>query len=230
MATSYRSEGILTIPGDPRFGTIGLSDEGFECVKRREQKQKLLDELGQSRLPYLTPKDDGFYQLWETKYSKLILRKAGSISEDIHKEVQGAFWILQKRSCLFRDLVRIKGKDFVTPVSRLLIGNPGCTYKYLNTRLFTVPWPVEGYEINYSHPEISKACQALIKLNEHLRRDTVLALQERNLSETKGTGHSLETERHQEKDAPLRRTSLLFKIKAFPACQRMTRPAERLTT
>ncbi|XP_078236585.1 alpha-ketoglutarate-dependent dioxygenase FTO isoform X12 [Pogona vitticeps] len=167
------------------------------------KKQKLLNELGQSQLPYLTPKDDGFHQLWKTKYSKLVLRNAERIPHDVHREVQEAFGLLQKHACLFQDLVRIKGKDFVTPVSRILIGNPGYTYKYLNTRLFTVPWPVEGYEINYSHPEISKACEALIKLNEHLRRETVLALQEQNLSETKGTEDSVVTEKLQEEAAPV---------------------------
>lgn len=81
--------------------------------------------------------------------------------------------------------MRIKGKDFVTPISRILIGNPGYTYKYLNTRLFTVPWPVESYEINYSHPEISQACKAFIKLNDYLHRETIQALLEQNLAETK---------------------------------------------
>nr|XP_034974909.1 alpha-ketoglutarate-dependent dioxygenase FTO isoform X4 [Zootoca vivipara] len=150
------------------------------------KKRKLLDELGESWLPYLTPKDDGFHQLWKTKYSKLVLRTAEKIPKEVHEEVQEAFLTLQKHGCFFQDLVRIKGKDFVTPVSRILIGNPGCTYKYLNTRLFTVPWPVEGYEINYSHPEIAKACKALIKLNCYLHRESTQALQEQNLAETKG--------------------------------------------
>ncbi|XP_033012760.1 alpha-ketoglutarate-dependent dioxygenase FTO isoform X1 [Lacerta agilis] len=162
------------------------------------KKQKLLDELGESRLPYLTPKDDGFHQLWKTKYSKLILRTAEKIPKEVHEEVQEAFLTLQKHDCFFQDLVRIKGKDFVTPVSRILIGNPGCTYKYLNTRLFTVPWPVEGYEINYSHPEISKACKALIKLNCYLHRESIQALQEQNLAETKGMEDSPVIDRHQD--------------------------------
>uniref|UniRef100_A0A670J0X3 Alpha-ketoglutarate-dependent dioxygenase FTO n=1 Tax=Podarcis muralis TaxID=64176 RepID=A0A670J0X3_PODMU len=163
------------------------------CMKR-----KLLDELGESWLPYLTPKDDGFHQLWKTKYSKLVLRTAEKIPKEVHEEVQEAFLTLQKHGCFFQDLVRIKGKDFVTPVSRILVGNPGCTYKYLNTRLFTVPWPVEGYEINYSHPEISKACKALIKLNCYLHRESVLALQEQNLAETKGMEDSPVIDRHQD--------------------------------
>ncbi|XP_063168912.1 alpha-ketoglutarate-dependent dioxygenase FTO isoform X5 [Candoia aspera] len=157
-----------------------------EEVEKDAKKRKLLDELGENCLPYLTPKDDGFYQLWKEKYSKFILRNTEKIPTDIHEEVQKAFFTLRKHACFFQDLVRIKGKDFVTPISRILIGNPGYTYKYLNTRLFTVPWPMEGYEINYSHPEISLACKALIRLNDYLQRESLLALQEQDLAETTG--------------------------------------------
>lgn len=98
--------------------------------------------------------------------------------------VQEGFLALQKHNCFFQDLVRIKGKDFVTPVSRILIGNPGCTYKYLNTRLFTVPWPTEGYDIKYCSPQIHDACKALIKLNDYLHIEAVKALQGQNSFET----------------------------------------------
>ncbi|XP_048371800.1 alpha-ketoglutarate-dependent dioxygenase FTO isoform X3 [Sphaerodactylus townsendi] len=153
--------------------------------EKEAKKKKLLDELGESRLPYLTPKDDGFNELWKRKYSKLILRSAEKIPKDIHEGVQEAFFTLRKFGCFFQDLVRIKGNDFFTPVSRILIGSPGCTYKYLNTRLFTVPWPTESYEINYSRPEISRACKALLKLNDYMHRETTRALQEQKLTETK---------------------------------------------
>nr|XP_056718856.1 alpha-ketoglutarate-dependent dioxygenase FTO [Euleptes europaea] len=163
--------------------------------EKEAKKQKLLEELGGSRLPYLTPKDDGFYELWKRKYCKLILRSAEKIPQDIHEGVQEAFFTLRKFGCFFKDLVRIKEKDYLTPVSRILIGNPGCTYKYLNTRLFTVPWPVESYEINYSRPEISQACKALIKLNDYMHRETTWALQEQKLTETKETEDCAVTDR-----------------------------------
>ncbi|XP_063103170.1 alpha-ketoglutarate-dependent dioxygenase FTO isoform X2 [Cavia porcellus] len=115
---------------------------------------------------------------WQLKYPKLILREAGSVSEELHKEVQEAFLTLHKHGCLFRDLVRIQGKDLLTPVSRILIGNPGCTYKYLNTRLFTVPWPVEGSNVSYTDPEIAAACQIFLKLNDYLQTETIQALEE----------------------------------------------------
>ena len=99
--------------------------------------------------------------------------------------VQEGFLTLRKHECFFQDLVQIKGKDFVTPVSRILIGKPGCTYKYLNTRLFTVPWPTEGYDIKYCSPQIHDACKALIRLNDYLHVEAVKALQGQNLFETK---------------------------------------------
>uniref|UniRef100_A0A8C8Z2T4 Alpha-ketoglutarate-dependent dioxygenase FTO n=1 Tax=Prolemur simus TaxID=1328070 RepID=A0A8C8Z2T4_PROSS len=146
--------------------------------EREAKKLRLLEELEDTWLPYLTPKDDEFYQQWQLKYPKLILREAGSVSEDLHKEVQEAFLTLHKHGCLFRDLVRIQGKDLLTPVSRILIGNPGYTYKYLNTRLFTVPWPVKGSNIKYGEAEIAAACQTFLKLNDYLQIETIQALEE----------------------------------------------------
>ncbi|XP_067407325.1 alpha-ketoglutarate-dependent dioxygenase FTO isoform X1 [Emydura macquarii macquarii] len=166
--------------------------------EKEAKKQKLLEELGESWLPYLTPRDAEFHQVWKTKYSKFLLKKADKIPRELHEVVQEAFLTLQKHDCFFQDLVRIKGKDFLTPVSRILIGNPGCTYKYLNTRLFTVPWPMEGYEIKYCNSEIFAACKALIKLNAYLNIEAVQALQEENLSETKETEDTAVTDREQD--------------------------------
>lgn len=71
----------------------------------------------------------------------------------------------------------------LTPVSRILIGDPGCTYKYLNTRLFTVPWPVKGCTINYTEAEIAAACQTFLKLNDYLQVETIQALEELAIKE-----------------------------------------------
>ncbi|XP_062442137.1 alpha-ketoglutarate-dependent dioxygenase FTO isoform X1 [Rhea pennata] len=176
--------------------------------EKEMKKKKLLEELGENRLPYMTPEDAGFHQLWETKYSKLIFRKSDTVPEELHQAVQEGFLTLRKYDCFFQDLVRIKGKDFVTPVSRILIGNPGCTYKYLNTRLFTVPWPTEGYEIKYCSPQIHDACKALIKLNDYLHIEAVQALQGQNSSETKDT---VVTDREQNCDAPIKEKGSVLK-------------------
>ncbi|XP_072488337.1 alpha-ketoglutarate-dependent dioxygenase FTO isoform X9 [Notamacropus eugenii] len=160
-------------------------NEGTSEQEREAKKQKLLKELGNRWLPYLTPKDAEFHQLWQENYSKLILREASRIPELLHKEVQKAFLTLRKHNCLFQDLVRIKGKNLLTPVSRLLIGNPGYTYKYLNSRLFTVPWPVEGSNIKYTEDEIFAACTAFYKLNDYLHKDTIQALDKLHLIKSK---------------------------------------------
>uniref|UniRef100_A0A8C3UHE7 FTO alpha-ketoglutarate dependent dioxygenase n=1 Tax=Catharus ustulatus TaxID=91951 RepID=A0A8C3UHE7_CATUS len=161
-----------------------------EVRKKMERKQeiskkKLLEEIGENKLPYLTPSDADFHQLWKTKYSKLIFRKSDTVPEELHQMVQESFLTLREHNCFFQDLVRIKSKDFLTPVSRILIGDPGCTYKYLNTRLFTVPWPTEGYDIKYCSPQIHDACKALMKLNDYLHIEAVRALQGQNLFDTK---------------------------------------------
>ncbi|XP_075621758.1 alpha-ketoglutarate-dependent dioxygenase FTO isoform X3 [Balearica regulorum gibbericeps] len=167
------------------------------------KKKKLLEELGEKRLPYVTPADADFHQLWKTKYSKLIFRKSDTVPEELHQMVQEGFLTLRERDCFFQDLVRIKGKDFLTPVSRILIGNPGCTYKYLNTRLFTVPWPTEGYDIKYCSPQIHDACKALIRLNDYLHIEAVKALQGRNFFETKEIKDTTVIDREQNFATPL---------------------------
>ncbi|XP_069072412.1 alpha-ketoglutarate-dependent dioxygenase FTO isoform X3 [Pleurodeles waltl] len=146
-------------------------------------KQKLLDQIGDRRLPYLTPKHEGFNQLHMTKYTKLLVKKANIVPSEVHQATQKAFLSLLEQGCFFQDLVRIKGKDLLTPVSRLLIGQPGCTYKYLNTRLFAVPWPNEVHKVKYRSDEVMGACQALTKLNDYLHAETIQATQNMNTPE-----------------------------------------------
>ncbi|NXK97580.1 FTO dioxygenase, partial [Formicarius rufipectus] len=182
----------------PRAGGGGGTMKRRAGQREKElKKKKLLEELGEKRLPYMTPADAGFHQLWKTKYSKLVFRKSDTVPEELHEMVQKGFLTLRQHDCFFQDLVRIKGKDFLTPVSRILIGNPGCTYKYLNTRLFTVPWPTEGYDIKYCSPQIHDACKALIKLNDYLHIEALKALQGQNLFETKEIEDTTVTDREQ---------------------------------
>ncbi|XP_069495686.1 alpha-ketoglutarate-dependent dioxygenase FTO [Ambystoma mexicanum] len=157
----------------------GDSNMKRNVVKDREneaKKQKLLNQIGEQRLPYFTPRDAGFHQLHKTKYPKLLLKEASIVPGDLHQGVQQAFRTLLAQGCFFQDLIRIKGKDLLTPVSRILIGRPGCTYKYLNTRLFAVPWPTDGDEINYCNNEVLEACRSLTKLNDYLHVETTRAM------------------------------------------------------
>lgn len=140
------------------------------------KRQKLLREIEDRKLPYLTPKDEKFEELSKAKYSKLHLRQACCVPDDIHQKVQQGLTTLQDYKCFAQDLVQIKGKDVLTPVYRLLVGNPGHTYRYLNTRLFAIPWPSHGVEVKYSNNEIGKACQAIKDLNEYLHAEAVKIL------------------------------------------------------
>nr|XP_033799187.1 alpha-ketoglutarate-dependent dioxygenase FTO isoform X2 [Geotrypetes seraphini] len=162
-----------------------MKRNGSREKEKETKKQRLLEQLGDRWLPYLTSHNTDFHELWRTKYSKFMLKEASEVSEELHQEVQQAFVNLLEHGCFFQDLVRIKGKDVLTPVSRILIGNPGYTYKYLNTRLFAVPWLTEGHEIQYINEEISAACEALNKLNSYFRDEAIVALQKYNNSQAK---------------------------------------------
>ncbi|KAM4614500.1 alpha-ketoglutarate-dependent dioxygenase FTO [Discoglossus pictus] len=146
--------------------------------EKEAKKHKLLEQIGGECLPYLTPKDGDFYQLWRSKYSKLILKEASDVPSELHQEVQKAFSTLLNQGCLFQDLVRLKGKDLLTPVSRILIGQPGCTYKYLNTRLFAVPWSDWEHNVTHGADNLAKSCKAFSKLNMFLSTQTAHELQQ----------------------------------------------------
>ncbi|XP_078524595.1 alpha-ketoglutarate-dependent dioxygenase FTO isoform X2 [Lissotriton helveticus] len=163
----------MSVSGDSNMKRNGEQDK-----EKQVKKQKLLDQIGDRLLPYLTPKHEGFNQLHMTKYGKLLVKEANIVPSEVHQATQKAFLTLLEQGCFFQDLVRIKGKDLLTPVSRLLIGQPGCTYKYLNTRLFAVPWPTERHKVTYHSDDVMGACQALTKLNDYLHMETIRALQD----------------------------------------------------
>lgn len=111
---------------------------------------------------------------WESSYSGLALRPADSLPADLHERVRAALHALQRRGCLFRDLVRIRGRDVFTAVSRSLLGRPGDTYRYLGTRLFALPWHSAGQGAEPDaccDRELRDACRALWELNEFFCED-----------------------------------------------------------
>ncbi|XP_012682460.2 alpha-ketoglutarate-dependent dioxygenase FTO isoform X2 [Clupea harengus] len=105
-----------------------------------DMRRRLLQELGDQRIPFLSPSDPGFQQLWESSYSGLALRPSVALPNGLHERVQQALCTLRGRGCLLRDLVRVRDRDVFTIVSRALLGQPGHTYRYLDTRLFAIPW------------------------------------------------------------------------------------------
>ncbi|XP_042343882.1 alpha-ketoglutarate-dependent dioxygenase FTO [Plectropomus leopardus] len=136
--------------------------------EKRRKRRKLLQELGDQKIPFLGPSDRGYQQLWDSSYSGLILRRSCSLPVELHGRVQAALLTLRRKGCLLRDLVRVRDRDVFTAVSRALLGEPGHTYRYLDTRLFTIPWHSEDADVkgqNCCDPDLRAACKALWELN-----------------------------------------------------------------
>ncbi|XP_063044334.1 uncharacterized protein fto [Engraulis encrasicolus] len=137
----------LQVPGPPstkarlckHYSRNMKRSDDSEREKRRKRR-RLLQELGDQRIPFLSPSDPGYQQLWESSYTGLALRPSGCLPDGLHERVQQALLTLRGRGCLLRDLVRVRDRDVLTAVSRALLGQPGHTYRYLDTRLFAIPW------------------------------------------------------------------------------------------
>ncbi|XP_076012021.1 alpha-ketoglutarate-dependent dioxygenase FTO [Genypterus blacodes] len=148
--------------------------------EKRRKRRRLLQELGDQKIPFLGPSDQGFQQLWDSSYSGLVLRRSCSLPAELHNRVEAALLTLRRKGCLLRDLVRIRDRDVFTAVSRALLGEPGHTYRYLDTRLFAIPWHSEDSEVkcqNCCDPDLRAACKALWELNSFFCAD-VLQLKE----------------------------------------------------
>ncbi|CAG5852459.1 unnamed protein product [Menidia menidia] len=115
--------------------------------EKRRKRRRLLQELGDQKIPFLGPSDRGFQHLWDSSYSGLLLRRSCSLPAELHGRVQAALLTLRRKGCLLKDLVRVRERDVFTAVSRALLGEPGHTYRYLDTRLFAIPWHSEDAEL-----------------------------------------------------------------------------------
>ncbi|XP_078067019.1 alpha-ketoglutarate-dependent dioxygenase FTO isoform X7 [Mustelus asterias] len=81
---------------------------------KESKKQKLLKEIEDRKLPYLTPKDVQFEQLSKAKYPKLYLRQASCVPQEIHQKVQQGLTMLQDYLGPAADesnITSIKGRD-----------------------------------------------------------------------------------------------------------------------
>lgn len=88
--------------------------------------------------------------------------------------MQAALLTLRRKGCLLKDLVRVRDRDVFTAVSRALLGEPGHTYRYLDTRLFAIPWHNEDTGIkgrNCCDADLRDACKALWELNNFFCTD-----------------------------------------------------------
>uniref|UniRef100_A0AAX7V3B6 Alpha-ketoglutarate-dependent dioxygenase FTO n=1 Tax=Astatotilapia calliptera TaxID=8154 RepID=A0AAX7V3B6_ASTCA len=151
-----------------KHNSRNMKRSGDSEGEKRRKRRRLLQELGDQKIPFLAPSDRGFQQLWDTSYSGLVLRKSCSLPAELHSRVQAALLTLRRKGCLLKDLVRVRDRDVFTAVSRALLGEPGHTYRYLDTRLFAIPWHSEDIDVkgqNCCDPDLRAACKALWELN-----------------------------------------------------------------
>ncbi|XP_047436399.1 alpha-ketoglutarate-dependent dioxygenase FTO isoform X2 [Mugil cephalus] len=151
-----------------KHNSRNMKRSGDSEGEKRRKRRRLLQELGDQKIPFLGPSDRGFQQLWDSSYSGLVLRRSCSLPAELHGRVQAALLTLRRKGCLLKDLVRVRDRDVFTAVSRALLGEPGHTYRYLDTRLFAIPWHSEDAEVkgqNCCDPDLRAACRALWELN-----------------------------------------------------------------
>ncbi|XP_020505215.2 alpha-ketoglutarate-dependent dioxygenase FTO [Labrus bergylta] len=151
-----------------KHNSRNMKRSGDSEGEKRRKRRRLLQQLGDQKIPFLGPPDRGYQQLWDSSYTGLVLRRSCSLPDELHGRVQAALLTLRRKGCLLRDLVRVRDRDVFTAVSRALLGEPGHTYRYLDTRLFAIPWHSEDTEAkgqNCCDPDLRAACKALWELN-----------------------------------------------------------------
>ncbi|EKX51248.1 hypothetical protein GUITHDRAFT_103165 [Guillardia theta CCMP2712] len=109
----------------------------------------------------------GFEQALERYYPKFRVIHRDLLPSALEPSTRRALEVLKDQMGWFRrDYVWVKGKVTQTMVTRLLVGERGCTYKYKGLRLFCRSWETEAAKVPDS------ACHALAeirRLNEVLK-------------------------------------------------------------
>uniref|UniRef100_A0A8C5CLS9 Alpha-ketoglutarate-dependent dioxygenase FTO n=1 Tax=Gadus morhua TaxID=8049 RepID=A0A8C5CLS9_GADMO len=142
----------------------------FEPKKKKEMSQKkkiALIALVSIVVPLCSAIPPPPPPQWDSSYSGLVLRPSCSLPTELHGRVQAALSTLRTKGCLLRDLVRVRDRDVFTSVSRALLGQPGHTYRYLDTRLFEA----KAGSPRCCDPDMRAACQALWALNSFFCTD-----------------------------------------------------------
>ncbi|KAF7211815.1 alpha-ketoglutarate-dependent dioxygenase FTO isoform X1 [Nothobranchius furzeri] len=169
-----------------KHNTRNMKRSGDSEGEKRRKRYRLLKELGDQKIPFLGPSARGYQQLWDSSYSGLAFRKSCSLPAELHGRVQAALLTLRRKGCLLKDLVRVRDRDVFTAVSRALLGEPGHTYRYLDTRLFAIPWHSEDTEVkgqNCCDADLSAACKALCELNSYFCSDVSQLKEEDRLAQ-----------------------------------------------
>ena len=126
----------------------------------------------------LYARDRHFDQVLQHSYDKFVHEPQSTFPDTFHSTFKTALSDLNRQHVYKHDLVQpfgLGGKIAKTFVERILVGEPGITYKYLGSRMFAYPW--EGTHAN-------PAMQAIGRANMKLQHHTRSILSSRGLNDT----------------------------------------------
>jgi hypothetical protein len=92
---------------------------------------------------FMTPADEQYDQVMSACYKGFLVSAPSESKPNFHHNFRQAMEGLGTDGCYQFDLTQPMGlgtKVAKTFVSRCLVGEPGCTYKYLGLRMFSYPW------------------------------------------------------------------------------------------
>lgn len=121
---------------------------------------------------FMTPADESYDQVMSACYKGFVVSAPSESKPSFHHNFRKAMEGLDTDGCYQFDLTQPMGlgtRVAKTFVSRCLVGEPGCTYKYLGLRMFSYPW-TEG-QLGASSHTVS-----IGKLNAELIKKTKISL------------------------------------------------------
>ena len=116
---------------------------------------------------------NGYMDAMETTFAGFTVSLREGIPDDVHAEASAALTALLDAGVFARDVVWVTKPPrlVMTPVDRVLLGDPGVTYTYKGLRLFPIPWGAHGAtsrEEWLAESSLNIACDALRRLNDRL--------------------------------------------------------------
>ncbi len=153
----------------------GIQTKSVAQAKRRPELPPPCPKhlLPKDRTRFMVPTDENFKEVIDVCYRGFVTQPPSSFSDRFHDNFRKAMEGLETEGCYQFDLTQPLGlgtKVAKTFVSRCLVGEPGCTYKYLGLRMFSFPW--QGQFASENMVAIGKLNQDLIKHTRKLLRES----------------------------------------------------------
>ncbi|XP_002738337.2 alpha-ketoglutarate-dependent dioxygenase FTO-like [Saccoglossus kowalevskii] len=150
----------------PRIPLVTSEGEVAGQLALPIRKQKLLSAVKETQVKFLSPVDTDYKALVAENYDNFVVQPGTELSSELHTRLQQGFETLLTNGYLYQHRIRFRNKTVMTPVSRTLIGEPGMTYRYLNLRLFALPWTFDDKK---KLSDVEKACNAFYELNTYFK-------------------------------------------------------------